>query len=106
MPNVKSLNKTEVKKIVKNCPKQVQDYIKALESGKEIDTMIIAQAKIKLKELTKENNQFEYVECIDDNLIDNSLTVGKKYKALKHGEQVCIVNDNSELEIYSNVFFK
>ncbi len=50
---VKSINKTEVKKALKDCPKIIKAYIKALENGKEIDNQIIIKAKAKIKELSE-----------------------------------------------------
>ncbi len=52
-PQTKSINVQEVKLLLKDCPKEVKNYVRALEDSLEVKEGIIKKAIAKIKELSR-----------------------------------------------------
>jgi hypothetical protein len=53
---VKSIDVVEVKKLLKDCPKEVQEYVKSIEGLLENYKDLVAKSISKIRELSKQNN--------------------------------------------------
>lgn len=105
---VKQINEQEVNSLLKDCPKQVQEYVKALKNLIEIKDHTNKKALDKIKQLSIQRVvlQSEQLFCNFDNIIDRSLTVGTEYKKIhEYNGLVLIINDLNELGLYDKKTF-